>query len=142
MSARTAGYTLLEVLVVLVILAVTGAVAAPAFATLRPARDLDAATARVVAVLHAARTRALSGGVSSQAVFDPSRARVWLQPHDTSFALALPSACRLDGAVRTSARFAADGSARGDVPDVVCSGSRARITVDWLTGATTVQEPR
>jgi prepilin-type N-terminal cleavage/methylation domain-containing protein len=134
MSARHAGYTLLEVVVVLVILAIAGAVAAPAFATWRPARDVDDATSRLVAALSLARERAVAGGRGVELVVDATNARVWLRPRDTSFALALPDGCRLDGALRSIVHFSADGPALGSMPDLTCGADRVRLTIDPLTG--------
>jgi len=142
MKPRHAGYTLLEVLVVFVILAIAGAVAAPAFASLRPASRLDSATSRIVGVMQMARERALAGGVPTEAVFDATGARVWLHPRDTAFAVDLPDGCHLDGPARSVVHFAADGPARGEAPAVVCGAERARIVTDPLTGASTVREHR
>lgn len=140
MNRRRAAYTLLEVTVVLVILAIAGAVAAPAFASLRPARGLDAATSQVISALNAARTQAVAGGGAVQVTFEVPGARVWLHPRDTSFVMTLPDDCRLEGTARTHVRYSADGAASGAAPTVACGTARAQIAIDALTGTPSAVE--
>jgi prepilin-type N-terminal cleavage/methylation domain-containing protein len=139
MRAPRAGYTLLEVTVVLVILALAGAAAAPAFATLRPARAIDAATGELLAAIQAGQARALRSGRPSELVVDAARARIWLRPRDTTFTLDLPSGCQLNGPARTTLRFAPNGATRGLTPTVACGATRARIAIDALSGHTTIE---
>ncbi len=140
MIAPRAGYTLVEMVVVLLILAVSAAAAVPAFAAWRTASDLDVATARVVEALRLARERAIAGGRGSALVIDAANARIWLRPTDTSWVLALPRSCRLDGAPRLVVHFAADGPARGEVPLVRCGSDSARVTLDRITGMPSIAE--
>jgi len=139
MSARRAGYTLLELMVVLVILALAGAAAVPAFAAWRPAEPRRAAAGELVRVLEMTRERAVAGGANAELVIDADGARAWIQPRDTAFAMVLPAGCRLRGAVRSRVQFAADGPARGAVPLVVCGADSARIVLDALSGAPRVE---
>jgi general secretion pathway protein H len=129
------GFTLLELAVVLVIMALALAVTAPAIASWRSPRPLDAALASFVAALHLARERAVSTGTQAVFVTDPVTARFWLTPRDTSFVLALPEGCALLGPARTVMFFAAEGPAHGTLPSVVCGGESARVDVDPLTGS-------
>lgn len=140
MNATRGGYTLVELVVVLVILALAGALAVPAIASWRPPSDLDAAAARVVATLHLARERAVTGGHETELVIDATNRRVWLRPRDTSFVLYLPDGCRLTGGGRSVIRFAPDGPSRGSIPSIACGSRRARVLVDPLSAAPRVTE--
>jgi type II secretory pathway pseudopilin PulG len=125
---------LLELVVVLTILALTLAVAAPAIAGWRAPRDVDAARAELVSALRFARARAVNGGSAATLVIDPATARIWLRPRDTSFTLALPGGCRLVGAARSTIRFAPDGPVFGVPPTIQCEAETVAVTVDALTG--------
>ena len=75
---RRAGFTLVEVAVVLAILAVVAAAAAPALTGLR-ARDATTAAADEVArVLRRARATALEQGAPVVVVIDPESGRYWV----------------------------------------------------------------
>ncbi|MDQ8153410.1 MAG: type II secretion system protein [Gemmatimonadota bacterium] len=139
MRSRRAGYTLLEVAVVLVILAMAGAVAVPAFATLRPASAIDAASTQLIGAVQAARARALGSGRSAELVVDAARARVWLRPRDTTFTLDLPTDCQLRGPARAVLHVAPDGATRGQLPTVACGAARVRVAIDAVTGRTTLE---
>jgi len=140
MSPARNGYTLIEMAVVLVILAIAGAVAVPAFAALRPQRALDGAAARVVDALRMARERAVTGGRTTELVIDSANARAWLEPRDVPFTLDLPDGCRLTGGARIATRFAPDGTASGDSPGFACGTAHATASVDPLTGRVRVVE--
>jgi general secretion pathway protein H len=140
MSARRGGYTLVELVVVLVILALAGALALPAMAAWRPPSALAAATTPVIAALHLARERAVSSGRETQLVIDAANRRVWLRPRDTSYVLDLPEGCQLVGGARNVIRFAPDGPSHGTLPAIVCGARRARVAVDALTGLPRVAE--
>ncbi|MBM3909115.1 MAG: GspH/FimT family pseudopilin [Gemmatimonadetes bacterium] len=134
MSAPRRGYTLLELTVVVAILALALAVAAPAIAGWRPPNDAEAARAELISALRFARARAVNSGGAVTLVVDPSTARVWLRPRDTTFALALPGNCRLVGAARSAIRFSPDGPALGEVPALHCGAEVIAVAVDALTG--------
>jgi general secretion pathway protein H len=138
-NTRRRGYTLLELLVVLVILSLAGVVAVPAFAAWRPVEARRAAAGELVRVLDLARQRAVSGGVETELVIDPARARAWLHPRDTSFTLALPDSCRLRGTARSRVKLELGGAANGALPLVVCGTDSARVRIDALTGAPHVE---
>jgi prepilin-type N-terminal cleavage/methylation domain-containing protein len=139
MSTRRTGYTLIELVVVLVILAIAGAVAVPAFATLRPSHAEDSAAASLVGALRLARERAVASGRDAQLIVDAAGARAWLRPRDTTFVLPLPDGCQFEGAPRTVMRIAPDGAAFGAMPTVRCGARRMRVDVDPLTGTPTVK---
>jgi prepilin-type N-terminal cleavage/methylation domain-containing protein len=138
MSTRRTGYTLIELVVVLVILAIAGAVAVPAFAALRPSRAEEEATASLVGALQLARARAVASGREAQLTVDAPGARAWLGPRDTTFVLAMPDGCQFEGAPRTAMRLAPDGAAFGTLPSVRCGVRRMQVDVDPLTGTPAV----
>lgn len=140
MNTLRRGYTLVELVVVVVILALAGALAVPAVAAWRPPSDLDAAAARVVAVLSLARERAVSSGHQAELTVDAASQRAWLRPRDTSFVLELPDGCQLSGSARDVMRFAPDGPSHGSVPSLACGARRARVLIDPLTGTPRVTE--
>jgi len=63
-QSRAAGFTLVELMIVLVIVATVGAVALPRFARATARQQLDAAADRVAADLELARTRARAASQS------------------------------------------------------------------------------
>lgn len=140
MSARRGGYTLVELVVVMVILALAAALAVPAMAAWRPTSDADAAAARVAAMLQLAHERAVTRGRPMELVIDIPNRRVWLGRQDTSFVLVLPDGCQLVGAARSVIRFAPDGPSQGEVPSVACGEHRRVVDADPLTGLPRVTE--
>ncbi len=140
MKTRHGGYTLVELVVVIVILALAGALAVPAIVAWRPPSDLATATAPVVAAAHLARERAVSSGRVTELVIDAANRRVWLRPKDTSFVLDLPDGCHLAGGVRDVMRFAPDGPSFGTLPSIACGARRAHVAADPLTGLPRVTE--
>lgn len=125
------GYTLVELVVVLVILALAGAVAVPAFAW-RPPRNVDAAASRVVSALRLARERAVTRATPVRLSFEAASIRLADARRDTLVALDLPEACHLRGG--GALRFAPDGHVLGEVPRVVCGADSSLVRLDPLTG--------
>ncbi len=139
---RATGYTLLELTVVLVIVSLAVAVAAPSLAGARAGRDIDRAGAALADALRRTHRHAILGARDAELDIAPSLARAWMRPGDTSFVLPLPAGCILEGEARMTMRFAPDGSAMGSVPQVRCGADRSRVVVDALTGTTRVEALR
>jgi prepilin-type N-terminal cleavage/methylation domain-containing protein len=78
MTRNRAGFTLFEMIAVLIILSVATAVAVPAFRSLVETDDLNAATARVEALFRLARDSAIRGGLPVTVVIDSVSGSVWL----------------------------------------------------------------
>ena len=72
------GFTLIELVVVLLILGLTLAAVAPAFAARRD-KSLDAAVDAIAMLLRTARNTALETAVPTAVTIDPATARVWVR---------------------------------------------------------------
>jgi prepilin-type N-terminal cleavage/methylation domain-containing protein len=78
MRARRGGFTLLEVVATLVIVAVAAAVAAPAFRSLLVEDDVTVATHRIEALFRLARDSSIRTGQPVTVVVDSVSGLVWL----------------------------------------------------------------
>ena len=88
-SAPRAGFTLIEILVSLLIIAVMGSVAAPAFLKEPEPPDMDAAQARMEALFRMARDSAVRSATPVTVVLDSLSGLVWLDAR-TRLAADLP----------------------------------------------------
>lgn len=145
MRGRPAGFTLLEMLVVLALIAAASVLAMAAFGDgLRGAR-LQAAAKEVAAQLRFTRARAIASGVPQEFVIDPG-ARTWRAPNGRHGRL--PDAGELvftgardlqptagEGAVR----FFPDGAATGGRVRLAANGGGWDVDVAWLTGEVRVR---
>ena len=136
MKRCRAGFTLVEVTVVLLLLSLMAAVAAPAFSALRHRRAIDDAASAVTRVLERTRSRALAHGVVMTLVIDPATMRVWQERPDTTFVLSLPDECTMSAeSLRARITFRADGTAAGETLTVKCGADAVAISADALNGA-------
>lgn len=135
-----AGFTLLELLVVMVILTVVATVTAVRFSGGIDQARLRAESRQLVALLRAARTEAM---VSSTVTGIDS------DTHDTSYLsypaqqrIELPEGIAIDiasqavssGAAQNAIRFYPDGSSSGGDIQLSSPAGSFAITVGWLTG--------
>lgn len=168
-ATRAAGFTLIEALVVLALMATVFALFAGALVSALPGQQLRDATNRLAAEMRATRARAVATGVDQSFVID-TRARTWRS--GASDALGDPSAvlpdtkpgANPDGGVRrqgeldealalgatvareeqpgpglAAIRFFADGSSTGGRVVVRRGDAAWRVDVNWLTGAVRVE---
>jgi type II secretion system protein H len=156
------GFTLVEIVVVLLIIAIATAFTVPALLPPREDDDMTAALRRVDALFRLARDSAVRSGMPIAVVFDSATGGVWLVPErayatspelttslssrpraapmrarleDTGESLELPSSVRVEiGAARVRFLFTPAGASFGDTL-VLRTGMQARtITLDPWTG--------
>jgi type II secretion system protein H len=151
------GVTLVELLVVLAILALTAAVVAPAIARREPSDDLATASMALRAVLTRAQQAALSRGEGVTLTIDPATGRYWIasasaempstlatasdrsmrgrDPGPASDSIALPSGTRMAAAApRVHYRFSPTGSAFGEPITLHREGRSVTVELDPWAG--------
>lgn len=139
-SIRRAGFTLIELVVVIAILGVTFAVAIPSFTNRDRSGRADAANT-IARLLERARNNAAEQAREMRVTIAPADARVWIYSNnfagtpDTSFTLPLPAGTTLSAtSPRVQFVFDASGRARGDQLLIESNGARIAITVDPFSG--------
>lgn len=147
---RSAGFTLLELLLVVAVMAGALALVGGAVAGALPGQQLRDSTARLAAELRATRARAVATGEDQVFRLDPAARRWASGPEDGKARRAgvLPEALSLRATVAREAqpgpdeaaiRFFADGTSSGGRIVLSRDGAAWRIDVAWLTGAVRVE---
>ena len=141
---RAAGFTLIEVIVVLVILGLGLALLTTRGPLRSSALDLRAATGDITQALRLARARAIATDRQVVVALDPAgnAFRVGSGPAQTLPRGVVLEATAVQGPAAGIAafRFAPDGSASGGRITLTAGGRRAMVGVDWLTGRVSVGE--
>ncbi len=140
MTSRT-GFTLAEVVVVLLILGISAAVVGPAIAR-GPASELDTAADALVQALERARRTAVTGGATVRVALEPTTRRLTVVSIRSDsielvdeIVLQLPAGVTLDPSSSPAAfTFTAAGLATGDSVRVGSPDGRRTIRVDRWTG--------
>jgi prepilin-type N-terminal cleavage/methylation domain-containing protein len=136
------GFTLIEMIVVLIVIAVTAGLTAPAIMRMGAPAD-EGETAPLTALLRAARRQALEGGAVVTVIVDPEDARYRADtagPRGAGLlsegALTLDEGVTLESdSLRVRFTFRPDGSVFGDTLTVRGRWSASRVSVDRWTGA-------
>lgn len=145
--AHQHGFTLLEMILVLVIAATVAAVAVPNLEPALANMQLRAATRDIASALRYARGQALSRG--REAVFSLDVDRHIYQVSGRRKAYGLPTSVQLglftaetelSGQGQGSIRFYPDGSSTGGRVSLDALGKRRLVDVNWLTGAVVIRE--
>ncbi len=146
-SVGAAGFTLLELMVVLAILGLVLAIVPPNLMKGTGAQALKADTRLVVSGLQYARTRAISQNVPVALVIDPQSRRLSIdgtQPIGTfsaSTELASLNGYRVwQTGAPTAIQFLPDGGSTGGEILLSYHQTRYRLSVNWLTGAVTTSK--
>ena len=139
-----AGFTLIEVIVVLVILGLGIGLLTTRGPLRSSALDLRAATSEITQVLRLARARAIATDRQIVVALDPagSAFRVGSGPAQTLPRGVVLEATAVQGPAAGIAafRFAPDGSASGGRITLTAGGRSTMVGVDWLTGRVSVGE--
>ncbi|MDX7951713.1 prepilin-type N-terminal cleavage/methylation domain-containing protein [Lichenihabitans sp. Uapishka_5] len=138
---RTAGFTLIEAIIVLGLMALGMALLGPMVRRGTSPRDLEAFGTRVAIEARRARTESMRLNVETALVFDapgraflvrPGQGRLPV-PHDVTATLVTSRS--MDDGERPTIRFLPDGRSSGGEVRLSLPGATAvRIAVDWLTG--------
>src|SRR5690348_12254506 len=134
---RSQGFTLVELLVVLVVLALVMAVM-PRFFAGGQGRELAIASRDLASSLREARGLALRSGHTAAVIIDPSAGTYRLTgsdhvhrlPSRIHLTLLTTAEDRIDAA-SASIRFFADGSSTGGRVTLSEAGRRAAVLIDW-----------
>ena len=139
---RRPGFTLLELMVVLVILAITAGAAVPAYRSRQPGSAEHRAAGELAELLIRARLSARESGASAAVVLSPSDGRFWLTTRDSTAlgVIALPNGMHFDEALpaRTECRFEPSGPATPCVLRI----QRYTVRVDPWSGEVRTEEAR
>jgi general secretion pathway protein H len=140
------GFTLIEMLVVIAIVALIAAFALPQFTSAQAKADMTSTARRLAAGLRNTRSLAMAHGRSEAFSLDIAHGLYragtgTAQAVDKNLALTLVTASqeRIDAAVG-DIRFFADGSSTGGGIGLRAGARNALILVDWLTGRVSVVE--
>ena len=143
MRTPRGGFTLVEMIVVLIVVAVIAGLTAPAMMRITgtPADDSDAAP--LTALLRAARRQAIENGSVVTVILDPRAARYRADTSSPRGAgmlsegvLAFDPGVTLESdSLRVHFRFRPDGSVFGDTLTVRGRWTTSRLSVDPWTGA-------
>lgn len=142
-----AGFTLLEIMLVLVIAGVLMAVAVPNFGPAVSRAQLHSATRDIASALRYSRGQALVRGREAEFELDVARRRYKVPGRSKSYSLPDPVRLSLYTAESETLsegigriRFFPDGSATGGRVTLEVGGRKRRVDVSWLTGEIKVLE--
>jgi general secretion pathway protein H len=142
---RDAGFSVLELLILLVVLAAAAIIVGPRVSEGRNAIMVDAAGHRLAAALLRTRAGSISNSAPRDFVLDLERRRYgWnrqeaLRQLETGIALSASGFSAEPGGRRLHIRFKPNGTATGGTIVLRKSRSAVSIAVDWLTGAVRVR---
>jgi general secretion pathway protein H len=140
-SGRDAGFTLLEMILVLVIAGLVLAVTPPLLSAAMPGLQLKGTARELAAGLRYARDRAVTSGVSSTLSVDLDKHRFRVSGRNRRFELPdgleyrlVTAQQELTGDRSGAIRFFPDGSSTGGRLTVSHKDRKLEVDVDWLTG--------
>ncbi|MDX8525891.1 prepilin-type N-terminal cleavage/methylation domain-containing protein [Mesorhizobium sp. MSK_1335] len=135
-----AGFTLIEMLVVLAIIAVVAAIAAPGIVQRYRSQSLESLSSEIVARIRMSRTVAIATARPQQIVIDLGARTIRFGdrpildlPTDVRMTVTTGRETVADGR-QAALTFLPDGSSSGVEVDLQRAGQAAHIEVNWLTG--------
>ncbi len=147
LCGRTSGFTLVEVLVMLVIMAAAGTLVAPYIGRERRALGLHEIGLLIATDLRSARTRAIVQRTSTALALSIEGQDLQLDdrhvrlPVGTRATFVTAAEERIAAAIGRI-RFFPDGSSTGGKITLETTGRNLSLTVDWLTGNVRVTDER
>lgn len=144
-----AGFTVLELLTVLVLIVMAVAIAMPRAQGGRAGANLRLATTSLAAAMTTARAEAVRTNREVRVVLDMAKRRYWTG--EGARVRRIPAGVAIAAGHRAGAplalgraivRFRPDGSASGGWIGLRSGRQMASLSIDWLTGVTTVTWPR
>jgi general secretion pathway protein H len=141
LDSRPAGFTLLELLVTLAVLAVALAVVAPSVGRSTETIRARAEVARFSALLRHTREQAITSRRPHTLVVDPHGHRVTIGVGDEVRERPLPDhlAIEAEPPMSLTIRFAPQGTSTGGAFRVTSGDMRYRVTLDPLTGRVRIE---
>lgn len=144
---RQRGFTLLEVLVVLVIGVLLVAVTPPLLSGMNSTTELRSAARRVAAALRHTRNQAITAQQPATLTLDLPSRRCTVSGDPRIITLPSSVNLRLDTAQsevlnsdQGQIRFFPDGSSTGGAVTLIGNKLAYQVSVDWLTGAVAIAE--
>ncbi|MDX2308361.1 MAG: GspH/FimT family pseudopilin [Hyphomicrobium sp.] len=135
-----AGFSILELFVVLVIAALALSFTVPRLSGTRQALSVEAASAGISAAFRTARAEAMASGRFAAVTLVPKSGRYWIGSGNAT-SRALPQGVRMtvSGGLRGQngarvVRFSPRGTAEPVRVRLAGGGRRTEIALDWLTG--------
>ncbi len=133
-QSGTAGYTLVELLVVLAIMGFLAVAAVPLLSASRPGLDVRAAANAIAQDLRLTRQAAIDSGGGARLVLDPKAHRYVRLPGGKPCTLPKDIALAVTGPAQGEIDFYPDGSTSGGTVTVTAAHTKHRVTVRWPSG--------
>lgn len=145
MPARSNGFTLLELMIVLVVAGLMLALVPPMFSRGVSASTLNAAASEIAAAMRAARAQAISGQRETLLTVDVSKRQYRISSKRKTEAINRAIKVKLDTVKSEQLsetvgrfRFFPDGSATGGQVTLTGGKKKAVVDLNWLTGRVAV----
>ena len=142
------GFTLLELVIVIAILALAASLAFPRVQGANARTTLETTARRIASALQLAHAESRRTNTSQTLTLDLNHSVFWSDAAPTHESIPKPIAVTTQddsfewSGTNRRIRFIPSGGATGGVIALVNGNDHARITVDWLTGATTLSTSR
>jgi general secretion pathway protein H len=135
-----AGYTLMELLVVVAIMGFLAAAALPMLSASRPGFESKGAVRAMAEDLGAARQQAVTTGTETRVVLNAATRRYAVLPDGPVRVLPKDIAFQVRGASGNEIDFFADGSSSGGTVTVQSAGARHLVVAHWPSGRISIDE--